>query len=288
MPAQPEGAERDPEAPMPPPTGSTEEPPPPTGPAGSGFPRRRRTSVAPAGLASASSERPAASPDPEEHSPITPSQRVHWRQVSLVAALSFVLVFAGAGLAFWGIWQAFGSADDDPDNEAESVADGDQPEATATVDGEEDVDGVEDQPEATPAGETLVTTTEGLPSELQELAAARVEEGRDGRSYEMAGIVATTNAAGQRFYAALGASDAGMLLFFFLDDEFVGNDWALPVRRIESLASIEGGVIRVVYLNYGAGDEDCCPSLDAFPVIYTNDGGFGSDNPNPPETIFAD
>ncbi|MEX2237408.1 MAG: DnaJ domain-containing protein [Dehalococcoidia bacterium] len=216
------------------------------------------------------------------------SRFASWRDVGLVAAVSFALVFIGAGLAFYGVYQALGDSDDNNPQEAPAVTDEGSPETTPSSEATATATApAQGQPPAAP----VVTSAEALGEERVAIARQEIADydGDAGVDYELYDLVATTTAAGDVFYAAIatqtGGGGAGQRVFFFLNDEFLGLDWGRPVVSIDTFASIEG-VIRVVYRSYAAGDEPCCPSLESFAVVYSHNGSFAADNPSPPDTIF--
>ena len=202
-----------------------------------------------------------------------------WRGIGVVPVAAVIFVIVGAGLAGWGIVQAIGNADDDAEPQ---VASPQAEQGTPTED-------------SAPASDTLappeVTSSNALPIELADFAGDVIAEAEEG-GYRVYDFVATLTDSGSVFYAAIaiaeGSELVGQKVFFFVDQELIGSDWEDPVRSIESIASVAGGQIRVVYRVYAEDDEDCCPSGQPFPVVFSYDNEFSTDSSGPPAGIFVE
>jgi DnaJ domain/LppP/LprE lipoprotein len=199
------------------------------------------------------------------------------RRPGAIAAAAVALIAAGAALAVWGSFQAFGRADDSTStSEAENAAESAAPTAAP---------GQETAAPAEPVPPATISSAVALPEEFATLAEERVS----GEGYTLVGVVATNDATGAYFYAALGEDDdgSGQRVFFFSGSEYLGTDWGIDVRGIETLTSSGDGQISAIYRAYAADDEVCCPSLDPIVVFFTYEGGFRSSNADPPPEIFV-
>ncbi|MPZ22540.1 MAG: DnaJ domain-containing protein [Dehalococcoidia bacterium] len=246
---------------------------------------------------------PAATDEPA-HDPFAAPVQTHegerdlsgdpppWRRIGVLGIASVALVFLGAGVAFWGVWTALDRTDDGSPGSASEAGSGTEEEEAADDPGPGELDGAGESEGVTPP---RLTTAAALPDELRAFAETSVAgyEGPGDETYDIMDVVATQDGEGRYFYAAVGLEAAGgggstQRVFFFIDESFLGTDWYLATRSIESAEALAEGTIRIAYRAYGEGDDDCCPGLEPVVVTFESEGGFRSDNANPPESIFAD
>jgi hypothetical protein len=188
----------------------------------------------------------------------------------------------GGGLAIWGVLQAVDEAGD-----GSAPAESEAPPASQA---EQSSD--ESSPDTLAAPQ--VASVDALPSDLREFAEGVIEdfEEDDGTRYRIYDFVATMTSDGEVFYAAMAIREdsdlIGQAVFFFVDESLLGRDWGEDVRSVDSIASLSGGRISVIYRLYEPDDEDCCPSGEPFAVVYTYDGEFIADSSTPPDGIFVE
>lgn len=68
------------------------------------------------------------------------------------------------------------------------------------------------------------------------------------------------------------ADGACQALFIFVDQRFLGTDWATPSRSITDLRALDTGRFAATYASYADGDANCCPSGQPVTVTFTWDG----------------
>jgi LppP/LprE lipoprotein/DnaJ domain len=200
----------------------------------------------------------------------------------VVPVIAGVLVVLGAALAGWGIIQAIDAAGDEEPQEAGVSQETTEP-------GQQSGDSA---PQDTLA-EPDVASSDALPDELRTFAEGVIAEYEDeSGGYRIFNFVATTTPDDEVFYAAVAIQEdsdlLGQRVFFFIDDRYLGTDWEDAVRSVDSIASVSGGQVRVVYRTYVEGDEECCPSGQRFAVVYRYDGEFTSDGADPPAGMFVE
>ena len=61
-------------------------------------------------------------------------------------------------------------------------------------------------------------------------------------------------------------------LFIYLNDRFLGTDWAEPSLSILDVAPAGTGQFNVTYASYVEGDPACCPSQPPATITFRWDG----------------